>query len=125
MGKGFQVEEGIVEQTLGLRISGEQNLKSAVEQETINLIGTNAASNAIGGFKNLKADAFFVKLARAGKTGQTCPNDKNIRAGRHSSLHLEGMKKGGPRHAGRTNILRQKKEGAQGQAHLSGEAKVT
>jgi hypothetical protein len=52
------------------------------------MIGAHAATNAVGGFEDLNADAVFVKLARAGQARQTCANDKNIRAGRHFPVHL-------------------------------------
>ena len=88
MSESFWVKQRVVQQTLSFGISGEKNLETAVEQEAIHLVGAHAAPHAVGGFKDLKADGFFVKLARAGKTSQACPNDKNIRAGRHSPLHL-------------------------------------
>lgn len=61
------------------------------------MVGANAAADAVGGFEDLEGNTFFLELAGAGEAGQTCANDENIRAGRHSSLYLNEMERGAPR----------------------------
>jgi hypothetical protein len=92
MSERLEIEERIIQDALGFGIGSEEHLETTIKQKTVELVGTNAAANDVRSFEDLKADALFVKKARAGEAGQACTNDKNIRAGRHSSVHLRGVK---------------------------------
>jgi hypothetical protein len=69
MGERFQIEAGIIEQSLRIGIRGEEYLKSAIEEEAVDFVGANATADGVGGFKNLKGDILFVKGTRTGESG--------------------------------------------------------
>ncbi|MCC6965331.1 MAG: hypothetical protein IT391_03475 [Nitrospira sp.] len=54
--KGMQVQRGIIEQTRGFGIPGEQHLKAAVELKPVHTIGTNAAAHLVRRFDHSTGD---------------------------------------------------------------------
>ena len=60
----LQIEGGVIENGAGFGIGGKQNLEAAIEEKAFDLIGTDAAADAVRGFQNLKRNVRFVKAAR-------------------------------------------------------------
>src|SRR5258708_17797628 len=50
----FQIDCLVIESALGFRVSGQQHLEAAIEQESLELVGANASANAIRSFYDLK-----------------------------------------------------------------------
>ena len=57
----MKIQSLVIELAPGFRISGEKNLITAIKLETVNYIGTNAASKGIGRLQYQEQDIRFLK----------------------------------------------------------------
>jgi hypothetical protein len=74
-----EVKPGIVEDALCFGVGCQQNLESAVEQESCNMIRSNTTSHGIRRFEKLERYPVFVEMPCTGKPCQAAANNKNVR----------------------------------------------
>jgi hypothetical protein len=65
-------------------IALEQNLKAAIEQKAVEMIGADAAANSVGSFEDLKRNSFFLQAAGATEAGEPSAHDDYIGICSHS-----------------------------------------
>ena len=81
--EGSKVEGCIFKQLTRCAVCREIHLKAAVEAESINNIGTNAAANGVRRFKDGPVNAALLQRVRARKT---CKSGSDDRCARHSGI---------------------------------------
>jgi hypothetical protein len=81
--EGLELEGGVVQQTLRLRIGREQNLKTAVEEEAIHEVCADAAAHGIGGVAEKDGASGANQGDRRSQPGKAGADDEGGRAIRH------------------------------------------
>jgi hypothetical protein len=76
--KRLQVELCVVQDPLRFRIRCQQNLKTAVEGESGNMVRPDPAADSIGCFEDPERDVVLMKVPRTCEAGQTSADDQNI-----------------------------------------------
>lgn len=65
----LKVEGLIIQKPLGFRIGSDENLEAAVEKESSDGIGPDAAADGIGGFENEERDILRMEAGGGGEAG--------------------------------------------------------
>lgn len=76
--KGFQLQRWKVESALCLRIAGEKDLESTVEEEAVHLIGPNASANAVRRLKYRAADPRLLEPQSAAQARESRADNDDI-----------------------------------------------
>lgn len=71
----LKVEGLIVQKPLGFGIRGDENLEAAVEKETVEGIGPDAAADGVGGFEKEEGNALGMETSGGGEAGETSADD--------------------------------------------------
>jgi len=80
-GEGFQIKWAVIEHSAGFRITRSKDLKTAVEGEPMDDIGTNPTTHAIGGFEDSERDAALCQAPATTEPRETRPENEHIRIG--------------------------------------------
>jgi hypothetical protein len=73
-----EVELIKVEPAIQLWVGSEQNLKTTIKNEAIDMVGANSASHLVGGLNDPNANASGHQSAGTGQSGKSCSNDHDI-----------------------------------------------
>jgi hypothetical protein len=73
-----QVELIKVEPAIQLWVGRKQNLKATIKNEAVDAVGTNSATDAIGGLNHLNANTGGSQGASTGQSGKACSNDYDV-----------------------------------------------
>lgn len=73
----LKVERLIIQKLLGFRIGSDKNLKAAVEKESGDGIGPDAATDGVGGFEKEERNILRMEASGGGEAGKTSAYDDN------------------------------------------------
>ena len=73
----LKVEGLIIQKLLGFRIGSDENLEAAVEKESSEGIGPNAAADGVGGFEKEKRNILRMEAGGSGEASKTGADDDN------------------------------------------------
>lgn len=71
----LEVEGLIIEELLGFRVGGDEDLEAAVEEEAVDNVGAHAASDGVGGFQEEEGDVLGVQVGGGGESGEARADD--------------------------------------------------
>jgi hypothetical protein len=68
----------VVKVSLALGVGGEEDLESAVEEEAVSVIGTDAPANVVGGVEEETVETARLKLDGGDETGDAGADDDDV-----------------------------------------------
>lgn len=71
----LEVEGLIIEELLGFRVGGDEDLEAAVEEEAVDNVGADASSDGVGGFQEEEGDVLGVQVGGGGESGEARADD--------------------------------------------------
>lgn len=71
----LEAERFVVEEGLSFRVGGDEDLEPAIEEEAVDEVGADTATNAVGGFKEEEWDVFGAEVGGGGQACQASSDD--------------------------------------------------
>lgn len=62
----LEAERLVIEERLGFRVCGDEDLEAAVEEEAVDEVGADTATDTVGGFEEDKGDVFGAEVGGGG-----------------------------------------------------------
>lgn len=73
----LEIQGLIIEELLGFGIGGDEDLEAAVQEEAVDNVGADAASDGVGSFEEEEGDVVGVEVGGGGKTGEASADDND------------------------------------------------
>lgn len=81
----MEVEGLVIEEFSSFGISGDEDLKAAVEKEAVDQVGADATADGVGGFEEEEGDVGGVEVGGGGEAGEAGSDDGDSGFGREWS----------------------------------------
>ena len=62
----LEAERLVIEERLGFRVCGDKDLEAAIEEEAVDEVGADTATDAVGGFEEEVGDVFGAEVGGGG-----------------------------------------------------------
>jgi len=73
----LEIQGLVIEELLGFWVGGDEDLEAAVQQEAVDNVGADSASDRVGSFEEEERDVVGVEVGGGGKAGEACADDNN------------------------------------------------
>jgi len=73
----LEIQGLIIEELLGFGIGGDEDLEAAVQEEAVDNVGADAASDGVRSFEKEEGDVVGVEVGGGGKAGEASADDND------------------------------------------------